>query len=104
MARSTDRRRAKPKESFAEIVKTVVYAVLIAVGIRTVAYEPFNIPSASMLPTLLVGDYLFVAKWAYGYSRHSMPFSPPLMLHRRAMLPSAPVSSQMSFRPPPSAP
>lgn len=77
MAR-TDRRRAKPKESFAEIVKTVVYAVLIAVGIRTVAYEPFNIPSASMLPTLLIGDYLFVAKWAYGYSRHSMPFSPPL--------------------------
>ena len=78
MARASDRRRAKPKESFGEVVKTVIYAVLIAVGIRTVAYEPFNIPSASMLPTLLIGDYLFVSKWAYGYSRHSMPFSPPV--------------------------
>jgi signal peptidase I len=57
-----------------ETVKTVVYAVLIALGIRTVAYEPFNIPSESMLPTLLVGDYLFVSKFAYGYSRHSLPF------------------------------
>jgi len=82
MARASERRREKPKESFLEIVKTVVYAVLIAVGIRTIAYEPFNIPSASMLPTLLVGDYLFVAKWAYGYSRHSMPFSPPLFKGR----------------------
>lgn len=82
MARASDRRREKPKESFVEIVKTVVYAVLIAVGIRTVAYEPFNIPSESMLPTLLVGDYLFVSKWSYGYSRHSMPFSPPLFSGR----------------------
>jgi signal peptidase I len=82
MARISERRREKPKEGLLEIVKTVVYAVLIAVGIRTVAYEPFNIPSASMLPTLLIGDYLFVAKWAYGYSRHSMPFSPPLFQGR----------------------
>lgn len=61
-----------------ETVKTVVYAALIAIGIRTVAFEPFNIPSASMVPTLLVGDYLFVSKFSYGYSRFSMPFSPPL--------------------------
>jgi signal peptidase I len=52
-----------------ETVKTVVYAVLIALVVRTVAYEPFNIPSGSMVPTLLVGDYLFVSKFSYGYSR-----------------------------------
>lgn len=61
-----------------EIIKTLVYAILIAVAFRTVAYEPFNIPSGSMFPTLLVGDYLFVSKPSYGYSRHSLPFSPPL--------------------------
>ncbi len=62
-----------------ETVKTVIYAVLIALFIRTLAYEPFNIPSSSMAPTLLVGDYLFVSKFSYGYSRHSLPFSLPLI-------------------------
>jgi signal peptidase I len=61
-----------------ETVRTIVYAVAIAVVVRTFFYEPFNIPSGSMKPTLLVGDYLFVSKFAYGYSRHSLPFSPPL--------------------------
>jgi signal peptidase I len=63
--------------SFMETVRTIVYAVLIAIVVRTFAYEPFNIPSGSMKPTLLVGDYLFVKKWVYGYSRHSLPFSWP---------------------------
>jgi signal peptidase I len=58
-----------------ETVRTVIYAVLIALVIRTFAYEPFNIPSGSMIPTLLVGDYLFVSKFSYGYSKHSFPFS-----------------------------
>ena len=59
-----------------DTIKTVVYAVLIALFIRTVAYEPFNIPSGSMIPTLLVGDYLFVSKFSYGYSHHALPLSP----------------------------
>jgi signal peptidase I len=65
-----------------ETVKTIVYAGLIAIVIRTVAYEPFNIPSASMVPTLLVGDYLFVSKFSYGYTHFSIPFSPNLFSGR----------------------
>ncbi|MFI4987123.1 MAG: signal peptidase I [Alphaproteobacteria bacterium] len=68
----------KKTGSLWETVKTVVYAVLIAIVIRTVAYEPFNIPSGSMIPTLLIGDYLFVSKWSYGYSRYSLPMGLPL--------------------------
>ncbi len=67
----------KKSSSWGDTIKTVVYAALIAVFVRALAYEPFNIPSGSMIPTLLVGDYLFVSKLSYGYSRHSMPFSWP---------------------------
>ena len=65
-----------------ETVKTVFFAILIALFVRTFAAEPFNIPSGSMIPTLLVGDYLFVSKYSYGYSRHSLPFSLPLISGR----------------------
>ena len=65
-----------------ETLRTIVIAVLIAVGVRTFAYEPFNIPSSSMEPTLLIGDYLFVSKLSYGYSRHSLPFGVPLFSGR----------------------
>ena len=70
----------KTKESggFAETVKTVFYAVIIAFGVRTFAFEPFNIPSGSMIPTLLIGDYLFVSKFSYGYSKHTVGFGLPL--------------------------
>jgi signal peptidase I len=71
--------KTKPANPFKDITKTVLYAVAIAIGVRTIGYEPFNIPSGSMIPTLLVGDYLFVSKWSYGYSRHSLPFSLPLI-------------------------
>lgn len=62
-----------------DTIRTVVYAVLIALSIRVSAYEPFSIPSGSMVSTLLVGDYLFVSKFAYGYSRYSLPFGLPLL-------------------------
>ena len=69
----------KKSGGFWDTIKTLIYAVLIALFIRTFAFEPFNIPSGSMIPTLLVGDYLFVSKYSYGYSRHSLPFSLPLI-------------------------
>ena len=66
------------EESWVDTVKTLVYAILIAVLIRTFWVEPFKIPSGSMYPTLYVGDFLFVSKYTYGYSKHSFPFSMPL--------------------------
>ena len=54
-------------------------AVLAALAIRSLAFEPYNIPSSSMVPTLLIGDYLFITKFDYGYSRHSFPFSLPII-------------------------
>lgn len=65
----------KKNDGFWETIRTVFYAILVALVIRTFAYEPFNIPSGSMRPTLLIGDYLFVSKYSYGYSRHSFPLS-----------------------------
>jgi len=74
--------RKKTTGGVVDTVKTVVYAVLIALVVRTVAYEPFNIPSGSMVPTLLIGDYLFVSKFSFGYSRYSLPFGLPLFSGR----------------------
>lgn len=74
MARAT----AKKKEGAWETVKTIFWAMVIAMAFRSILYQPFSIPSGSMKPTLLVGDYLFVSKFAYGYSRYSFPFSPDL--------------------------
>ena len=65
-----------------ETVKVVVQALLIALVVRTVLFQPFNIPSGSLIPTLLIGDYLFVSKYSYGYSKHSIPFSPPVLSGR----------------------
>ena len=62
------------QESIWETVKVVIQALLIALVFRSLLYHPFNIPSASMEPTLLIGDYLFVSKFSYGYSRYSFPF------------------------------
>lgn len=74
--------RSKNSAGIVDTIKTIIYAVLIAILVRTLAYEPFDIPSGSMIPTLLVGDYLFVSKFSYGYSRYSLPFSLPLFSGR----------------------
>ena len=71
-----------PQSETIEIIKTVAYALLIALVIRIFLFQPFTIPSASMEPALFQGDYIIVSKFAYGYSRHSIPFSPPLFKGR----------------------
>lgn len=68
-------KQEKSEGGFVETVKTVVYALLIAGVFRTLFFQPFWIPSESMKDTLLIGDFLFVNKMAYGYSRYSCPFS-----------------------------
>jgi len=87
-AASTARKRAKAvkKQGFVgelvEIVKTVVYALLIALVLRVILFQPYTIPSASDEPNLYRGDYIIVTKWSYGWSKNSIPFSPPLFKGR----------------------
>ena len=66
------------KKKIIENVKTIIYALIIALIIRSFLFQPFYIPSSSMEPNLLIGDRLFVSKYSYGYTRHSLPFSPNL--------------------------
>ena len=66
------------KNKIVENIKTIFYALIIALIIRSFLFQPFYIPSSSMEPNLLIGDRLFVSKYSYGYSRHSFPFSPKL--------------------------
>jgi len=70
------------KKFILENLKTLLYALIIAVLIRSIFIQPFYIPSSSMEPNLLVGDRLFVTKYSYGYSKHSFPFSPPIFNNR----------------------
>src|SRR5437762_22638 len=74
---------ARRKEGgIAETVRVIFHALIISLVIRTCLFQPFNIPSGSMKATLLVGDYLFVSKYSYGYSHYSFPFSPPVFSGR----------------------
>jgi signal peptidase I len=86
MTKTDTAAHAKPKKSSAaetwETIKTVVYALAIAFVIRTLLFQPYTIPSASEEPNLYQGDYIIVTKWSYGYSRHSILFSPPLFKGR----------------------
>src|ERR1700749_130512 len=73
---------AGPYAEYIELAKTVAYALLIALVLRVVLFQPYTIPSASMEPALTQGDYIIVSKYSYGSSKHSIPFSPPLFKGR----------------------
>jgi signal peptidase I len=75
-------RTTKKGGGLSETVSVIIQALLLAVVVRTLLFQPFTIPSGSMLPNLLVGDYLFVSKYTYGYSRYSLPFAPALFSGR----------------------
>jgi signal peptidase I len=81
-SKNVDAKSRANEGGFGETLKVIIQALLIALVVRTLLFQPFNIPSGSMIPTLLVGDYLFVSKYAYGYSNHSIPFSPNLFKGR----------------------
>lgn len=76
-----DTSRAKDG-TLGETIRVIVHALILALLVRTFLFQPFNIPSGSMKSTLLVGDYLFVSKYSYGYSRYSLPFGLPLFQGR----------------------
>ena len=69
----------KKKNKFLNNLKSIFIAIFIALIIRSFIFEPFNIPSGSMKPNLLIGDFIFVSKWSYGFSRHSLPLSIPII-------------------------
>src|SRR5579863_4361578 len=73
LKRSAPATVAKEQDGWWETVKVVIQALLIALVVRTLLFQPFNIPSGSLIPTLLIGDYLFVSKYSYGYSHYSLP-------------------------------
>ena len=70
------------KHIIVDNIKTIFYALIIAIIIRSLLIQPFYIPSSSMEPNLVIGDRLFVTKYSYGYSKHSFPFSPPIFNNR----------------------
>ena len=79
---SVAEKTVKKTGGLGETANVIIQALILALVIRTLLFQPFSIPSGSMRPTLLEGDYLFVTKWAYGYSRYSLPFSPNLFSGR----------------------
>jgi len=76
------------KNFFIDNFKTIFYALIIAILIRSIIIQPFYIPSSSMEPNLLIGDRIFVSKYSYGYSRHSLPFSPKI--YNKRIFPKTP--------------
>ncbi len=71
--------RSDVRAKWIENVRVIIWAVLLALVFRSCAFEPYRVPTGSMIPNILIGDYIFVSKFAYGYSRYSFPFSPGIV-------------------------
>lgn len=79
---SVEAEKTEAKSGARDTIRVIIHALILALLVRVFLFQPFNIPSGSMIPTLLIGDYLFVSKYSYGYSRYSFPFSPDLFSGR----------------------
>jgi len=79
---SVEAENTQEKGGVKDTIRVIIHALILALIVRIFLFQPFNIPSGSMIPTLLVGDYLFVSKYSYGYSRYSFPFGPDLFSGR----------------------
>src|SRR5215475_16202430 len=86
---------------FWENVRTIIYALILAMGIRFAVAQPFRIPSGSMQPTLAVGDYIVVTKWSYGYGRYSFTPLEGLLPHGRLFARGPARGDIVVFRPAP---
>jgi signal peptidase I len=97
---SADQTTEKETKPWDETIKTLIFALVLALVFRSFAYEPFHIPSGSMKDTLLIGDYLFVSKYSYGYSRYSFPFGLPIFEGRALELNTPQRGDVVVFRQP----
>jgi signal peptidase I len=73
---SVEAEGTQDKGGVKDTIRVIIHALILALIVRVFLFQPFNIPSGSMIPTLLVGDYLFVSKYSYGYSRYYLPVGP----------------------------